>query len=128
MFTIIFVCPTDRLLTHYRQVANRSPTVSRQSANTLASNIMQTVGRLSADCWPTVGRLSAVCQPSVGRLLANSLPTVGQQSANCRPTVYFGNYSSLLSKALGINGLDIFGLTRLKMNYVQYSTGRLMFL
>ena len=87
MFTIIFVCPTDRLPTHYRQVANRSPTVGRQSANTLASNITQTVGRLSADSRPIVGRLSADCWSTVGQLLADSRPTVGRQFADCRPTV-----------------------------------------
>ena len=79
MLTIIFVCPTDRLPTHCRQVANRSPTVGRESANTLASNITQTVGRLSADCWPTVGRLSADSWPTVGRLSADCRPTVGRQ-------------------------------------------------
>ena len=50
MFTIILVCPTDRLPKCYQQGANRS----RLSGNTLASNITQTVGQQSADGWLTV--------------------------------------------------------------------------
>ena len=65
--------PTDRLLTGYWKVTNRSPTVGRQSAETLARNITKTV---SADCWPSVSR----------------------QLANSRLTVSFKNCSSLLLK------------------------------
>ena len=62
--------PTDRLLTGYWKVANRSPTVGRQSAETLARNITKTV---SADCWPSVSRLLAICQPTVGQQSADSI-------------------------------------------------------
>ena len=51
MFTIILVCPTDRLLTRYRQVANKSPTVGRLLANSQPqlANCRLTVGRQLAD-------------------------------------------------------------------------------
>ena len=48
MFTIILVCPTDRLPTHYRQFANRSLTVGKHFG--LEHN---------ANCWPSVGQLLA---------------------------------------------------------------------
>ena len=67
--------PTDRLLTGYWKIANRSLTVGWQSAETLARNISKTV---SASCWPSVS----------------------WQLANSRLTVSFKNCSSLLLKNL----------------------------
>ena len=78
MLTIILVCPTDRLPTRYRQVANRSPTVGRLLADSRPTLWPQT----SADCCPTVGRLLPNCRPTVGQQLANSRPTVDRQSAD----------------------------------------------
>ena len=70
---VVLTISTDSLLTTYRQITNRRPTVGRQSAD----RSLPLWKNLSADRRPTVGRLSANCRPTVGRLSADSWPTVG---------------------------------------------------
>ena len=66
---VVLTISTDSLLTTYRQITNRRPTVGRQSADRSLP--------LWKTCQPTDGRQLAVCRPTVGRLSADSWPTVG---------------------------------------------------